>query len=113
MILLLFIAASFYISFGAWINPLILWTSMPLYMVYSIFNKAYASPSKKRLYAAYGFFLLSVGFSYFYHLAWFFDWDQMATGDAQSGLIFVWFPIYSVVLGYIGYVIGYVIARFL
>jgi hypothetical protein len=35
----------------------------------------------------------------FAHAAWAFDWGRTATGSSTSGLIFIFLPIYAVVLG--------------
>jgi hypothetical protein len=35
----------------------------------------------------------------FAHLAWQFDWGQTATGSSTSGLIFIFIPIWSLIVG--------------
>ena len=88
------------------LNPFIVWTSLPLYISYFFINAAIKHESKKKLFAAYGFMTVSIIFSIFYHITWYIDWQQTRTGGSTSALIFVWLPIYSVVLGLAGYVVG-------
>lgn len=95
-----------YVLEGILFNPLIAWTVLPLYVGYSILAKAWRTESRKKLFQGYGFLIVSIGFSYLYHFAWFFDWGGTKTGGSTSALIFIWFPIYAVILGYIGYLFG-------
>ena len=43
-------------------------------------------------------------------MAWFFNWNDIKTGSSTAGLIFIFIPIYSLISGGIGYLIGRVIA---
>lgn len=106
---LFFTIGIFYALEGAWFNPLIFWVCLPLYIGYFIINGFWKKGSVTQLRKAYGFLIPSIAFSYFYHFAWFFDWGQIKTGDSTSALIFIWFPVYAVVLGFIGYLIGIVV----
>ena len=103
------IAISFYILEGILLNPLILWTTLPIYFVLLHFNFSYNQQSKKKLYGVYGFLIASIGFTYFYHLLWFFNHEGIVTSSSTSSLIFVVFPLYAIILGYIGYFIGILI----
>ena len=103
---LFIVASTFYVLEGALVNPFILWTALPLYVGYSVIRKAWETGSVRKLRQGYGFLVVSVGFSYLYHLAWFFDWGAMKTGSSTSAIIFVWFPVYALVFGYIGYFVG-------
>jgi membrane protein DedA with SNARE-associated domain len=91
---------------GVWINPMIIWISLPIIIGYTIVNKAWKIKSKKKLWEGIMFFLLSLGFSYFYHFTWFLDWQGTRTGSSTAALIFVWGPIWAVVFGYFGYFFG-------
>lgn len=106
------VAISFYIFEGHLINSLILWTILPIYFGLLQFYFAYKYQSKKKLYGVYGFFILSLGFSYFYHLSWYFNVEGIVTSSSTSSLIFIIFPIYAVILGYIGYFLGTFISVF-
>lgn len=105
-IFLIVMAVVFYFLEGILFNPLILWTTLPLYMSYAIINSAVKTNSAKKLFAGYGFIFVSVGFSLFYHVAWYFDWQGTKTSSSTSALIFIWLPIYAVIVGLIGYVVG-------
>jgi len=106
IVTLLVIAISFNILAGDILNPLIIWDALPLYVGYAIFHKAFKAQCENKLYASIGFLIVSVGFSYFYHIAWFLDWEGTRTGGSTSALIFIWFPIYSVLIGSFGYFVG-------
>jgi len=109
ILLLVVLAVGLYVLAGSLFNPFIIWTSMPLYITYMYYLQAMRQDSEKKLFAAYGYLIVGVGLSYLYHMAWYFDWDSTKTGSSTSALIFIWFPIYAVILGYVGYVIGYVV----
>lgn len=109
LIILSIVAISFYFLAGVLINPFIFWTSLPLYISYSYLKSSNTKKSINKSYGTFGFILLSLGFSYFYHFAWYFDWEGTKTSSSTSALIFIWFPIYAVILGYIGYLLGYIL----
>ena len=99
----------FYFLSGIAINPLILWTSLPLYIGYALITHAIKLPSFKRLYASYGFIIVSITLSILYHLTWFFDWQGTKTSSSTSALIFIIFPVYTVILGFVGYALGLIL----
>ncbi len=99
-------AVVFYFLAGILLNPLIIWTSLPLYISYILVNSAIKSNSIKKLFSAYGFMLFSIIFSIFYHVTWFIDWQGTKTSSSTSALIFIWLPLYSILIGLVGYVIG-------
>jgi hypothetical protein len=103
---LLLAAAGLYYLEGILFNPLIVWTASPILIGYSILAKAWATESAKKLCQGYCFLTFSLGFSYFYHFAWFFDWGGTKTGESTSALIFSTFPIYAIILGLFGYLLG-------
>jgi len=100
-----FAALSFYYLAGIWFNPFILWTALPLYIGYALINSAIASESKFKLYASYSFIFISILLSLLYHLTWYLDWQGTKTSSSSSAIIFFIFPIYCVVLGFVGYAI--------
>lgn len=106
ILLLVINAILLYIIEGIFINPFFLWVLLPIFVGYSIVNKAWKIKSKKRLWEGYIFLISSIGFSYFYHLLWFFDFDGTRTGGSTTALLFLWGPIWATFIGYIGYFIG-------
>ena len=92
-----------YLLEGIVFNPLIIWVLLPIYIGYSIVAKAWKTKSRKKLWEGYTFLIVSLSFSYLYHLAWFFDWDGSKTGGSTAALIFLWGPVWSIFWGYIGY----------
>jgi len=91
---------------GVIVNPIFIWTSLPIFIGYSIVAKAWRTKSKKKLWEGYNFLILSLGFSYYYHLTWYFDVDGAKTGSSTTALIFLWAPIWATLFGFIGYFIG-------
>lgn len=112
LIILGFSAIAFYILADILINPLILWTALPLYIGYYQLNAAIKQLSVIKLYACYGFLAVSISVSLFYHATWYVDWQGTRSGDSTSALIFIFFPVYAVILGYAGYSIGYLAGAF-
>ncbi len=70
-----------------------------MYIGYAI---VYNSKNKKRFWQEYNFLIASIGFSYFYHLLWFFNVNGAKDGASTASLIFVWAPIWAVLFGFIG-----------
>jgi len=106
ILILVINAFTLYILEGILFNPLFIWVLLPIYIGYTIVIKAWKMNSKKRLWEGYNFLIASIGFSYYYHFLWFFDLSGTKTGSSTSALIFLWGPIWAVLLGYIGYFIG-------
>ena len=99
-------AVVLYLLEGILFNPLFIWVLLPFYIGYSIVYKAWKINSKKKLWEGYNFLIVSIFFSYFYHLLWFFDLDGAKTGSSTAALIFLWGPLWSVLFGYVGYFFG-------
>ena len=97
------LAVMYYGLAGILLNPLIVWTVLPLYFSWFQFEKVFKEQHFENVARYYGFLIASSGFSLLYHLAWFLDIGSMASGSSTSALIFIFFPIYAVVLGYVGY----------
>jgi hypothetical protein len=111
--LLILLASVFYVLADIPVNPFILWTALPLYIGYFQMRSAIRQQSYAKLYACCGFIMLSASVSLLYHLAWYFDWQGTRTGDSTSALIFIFFPLYSVLFGYIGYVTGLLVGKYI
>ena len=113
LLLLLLITSVLYLLAGVLFNPLIIWVAGSLFFAYPIFSMGKKYKNQSLCYAAYGYILGWSGFSLFYHLAWFFDWGKTQTGSSTSALIFIWFPIYSIVIGVLFGVAGYIVGKFI
>lgn len=106
------VAASFYVLEGILINPFIVWTVLPLYVALGLYSRSEKSNEISKLPAILGFLIFSLLPSYAYHIAWFFDIDGTQSSSSTSALIFVFFPIYCVLMGYVGYFAGIIYSWF-
>ncbi|MDO3383013.1 hypothetical protein [Gilvimarinus algae] len=105
-LLLIALVLGLYALEGILVNPLIFWVSIPIYFGYSVVASALKDSSKVKLRQGYGYLVLTVCFTYLYHFAWFFDWNDTKTGSSTSALIFLWFPVYAFFFGFAGYLFG-------
>jgi len=105
-IVLIALAIFIYIAEDVLFNPFAIWNMLPLIISFAI----YRQETKTNLYRAYGFLIGSMVLSGYIHMAWFFNWNDIKTGSSTAGLIFIFIPIYSLISGGIGYLIGRVIA---
>lgn len=99
------LALGLYALEGIAVNPFIIWTASPIAVGYLLLRRAWRTPTVKHRHQAYGFLIASVGLSYLYHLAWFFNWGNMNSGST-SALIFIFFPLYALLFGAAGLLIG-------
>ncbi|KZX82167.1 hypothetical protein A3715_31085 [Oleiphilus sp. HI0009] len=84
-----------------------LWVLSPLIVIYARVVLAGKSGKQRHITAAKGFLLLVLPLMWFIHIQWYFDINGTATGSSTSALVFVALPVYSFLLGAVGYVIGY------
>jgi len=91
---------------GIMFNPFILWVSLPFYIAYGIVSAGYKNGVKKQQFRGMGYLAVSLALTYLYHLTWFFDWDGTKTSSSSSAIIFFIFPIYIVLIAFIGYFLG-------
>ncbi len=104
-------AALIYAAEGLIINPFAIWNSSPLMISFISFRSAIKNHSKSELGGCMGFTLVSMALTLFFHGAWYFDWGETKTGSSTSGLIFIFIPIYALIVGGIGYVIGWFLGK--
>lgn len=104
-ILLVVAIALYFIPLGI-VNPFILITLLPIYVGYPLVALAWRKNSIKLEYAAYGFLLVSLGFSLFYHIEWLFDIQGLQTSSSTSIFLFFFYPFVAVFFGLIGYLAG-------
>jgi len=110
--ILIICAVMFYGLAGVLFNPFIIWTALPLYIAYFRLRAAIQLQSRLKYVGFLEFSLVSIGFSLFYHLPWFFDWWGTKTSSSTSALIFIFLPVYAVILGFVGLFIGWTIGMF-
>jgi len=92
----------FYIMEGVLLNPAIIWVVSPLIFIY-IKLKEYGNKGLiHKVNAANGFLIGSSLILFLGHLAWVYDTEGKSTGS----LIFAVIPIYSFIVGGIGYYFG-------
>jgi len=84
-----------------------LWVLSPLIVIYARVVMAGKSGKKRHIAATKGFLLLVLPLMWFIHVQWYFDINGAATGSSTSALVFAVLPVYSFLLGAVGYVIGY------
>ncbi len=97
-ITLLLLAYFIYFTEGVAINMFTIWNTLPLLVSLLIYQFG-------SRYGAYSFLSGSMMLSGYLHLAWFFNWGDISS-DSTSALIFVVIPVFSLVAGGIGYVVG-------
>ena len=100
-----------YVAEGVAVNPFAIWNGLPLFISYELFNRGRKDGERSKIWGAVGFLVGSMALSIYVHLAWMFDWDKIKTGSSTAGLIFIFIPIYSLITGGIGYIIGWGIGR--
>lgn len=58
-----------------------------------------------------GFLVPALGLSGYLHLAFVFDWQQLASTATTPALLFRYLPVYALVAGGIGFAIGWIVGR--
>jgi ACR3 family arsenite efflux pump ArsB len=101
----------FIVIAGGLTNPLSYWNCVPILTAYAITKNATKSAGFKRMAGAIGFCLASIGLTVLMHVLWLLDWNKIATGSSTSALVFVFLPVYSLLSGGVGYLIGYFLGR--
>ncbi|MCH8494275.1 MAG: hypothetical protein LAT57_01415 [Balneolales bacterium] len=104
-ILVVVVLALYFLPLGL-VNPFIVITILPVYVGYPLVALAWRKNSIKLEYAAYGFLLVSLGFSLFYHVQWLFDIGGVQTSSSTSIFLFFFYPFIAVIFGLLGYLAG-------
>ena len=86
------------------LDPFWLWNSLPFGLGLGLIDRAQRLGQSSL--PAIGFSLGAGALSLYFHVAWLFDWDEMATGSSTSGMIFLFLPIYALVAGAVGWMAG-------
>ncbi|MCG7990124.1 MAG: hypothetical protein ABW130_16145 [Candidatus Thiodiazotropha lotti] len=94
-------------------NMLTIWNLVPVLVAYFVFKDAAKQLKIRTVSGAIGFLVFGLGFLLFAHLAWLLDWGETRTGSSTAGLIFLFAPIWSLVLGGVGYMVGNIVGRIL
>ena len=104
---ILLASLAFIIFVEGLLNPFWIWNAIPLglaaLLVYNARRRA------ATLIPALAFGVGAVGIPVYTHLAWLFDWDQLATGSSTAGIIFIFIPIIARVAGAVLYVVARVV----
>ena len=93
-------------------NLFTLWNLVPLFISYLLFAVAIYKKNTGLLVGAIGYSLFGIGISFVGHTAWYFDWYQIKTASSTSALIFIFLPVFSLIIGILGYTLGRVIEKF-
>lgn len=98
-----------WVSEGMAFDVFVAWNLLPV--IGALFIYSYAKIRGNVLYGAYGFLIGSMLLSGYVHLAWLFDWGGMKSGSSTAGLVFIFTPVYSLVAGTVGFIVGAFTAR--
>lgn len=79
------------------LNPFWVWNAIPVALGYALLLRAQRRAFRPAPEIA--FIVLSCGLLLVGHVAWAFDWGRTATGSSTSALIFIFLPIYALLLG--------------
>ena len=77
------------------LNPFTVWNLAPL----AIAGLALWRGRGRILAVALVFALVTLVPIVYFHLAWLMDWDRIKTGSSTSALIFIFLPVYALVIG--------------
>jgi hypothetical protein len=100
-------AITIYIMEGVALNPFAIWNALPLFIGYSIYARGEKNNKPQLIWGAWGFVLCGMALSLYFHMAWMFDWNGLATSSSTSGLIFIFIPFLSVIVGGLGFMLAY------
>jgi len=99
--------AIFVFSVEGFLNPFAYWNTAPILLAWFILRDTDEGEFKIPLAGTLAFSILTVGFIVLIHMAWFFNWGDTATGSSTSGLIFIFIPIYALIAGVAGLLLGW------
>ena len=79
------------------LNPFWIWNAVPVALGYALLRRA----RRKAFWPVpeVAFIVLSCGLLLFAHAAWMFDWGRVGTRSSTSALVFIFLPIYALLLG--------------
>ncbi|WP_125931867.1 hypothetical protein [Thiosocius teredinicola] len=105
------VALAIFVVVAEGVSPSIftVWNLVPVMVAYFAFKGASTSGSRKILLGAIGYAFTGLALLLYVHVAWLFDIDGAKTGSSTSGLVFLFFPLWSLILGAVGYFVGYAI----
>jgi hypothetical protein len=92
-------------SFDMMALGFVLWNLAPCFLGYIIINQLEATSTP------IGFVVGILAFTIFIHSSWMLDVAGFQTGSSTSALVFIFAPVYSVLLGLIGAGVGVVISK--
>ena len=94
-------------------HPFAVWNCVPILVAYlfavMILEKArglWRNVDPRIKGSLIGFVVAAVGVTLFTHIAWVTDLGRVASASSTSGLLFLFLPIYSVILGIVGSILG-------
>lgn len=91
------------------LNPFWVWNTFPLIVAYWLLRRARLKGLRA---LPEGLFIgFTLGPLVLAHAAWIFDWNRTATGSSTSALMFIFLPIYALILGGMAYGIARLFTR--
>ena len=89
------------------LNPFAYWNNAPILFAYFVLQETGKGEFEIPLAGTLTFSVFTVGLVVLAHMAWFFNWGSMTTGSSTSGLIFIFIPIYALIAGVVGLILGW------
>jgi hypothetical protein len=100
-----------YIFEGVLLNPFAIWNMVPLILGYWVLKAGLINNSNSILYPSIGFAIGCLVTTFFFHLTWFFDLGETKTGSSTSGLIFIFIPVFALIVGAVFALSGFIMAK--
>jgi hypothetical protein len=107
--MVLVVGCGLLVAYGEGLHWIMVWNLFPLTLAaLAILRPAGGQPSPGAIaFAAVTMLMIAST-----HAAWVFDWQGTQTGSSTAGLIFLFSPIYSVLLGMVAWAVTRGIGRF-
>ena len=91
------------------LNPFWVWNALPIVLGYVLLSRSVKRSSRPIPELSY--VIATTCFVVLFHIAWMLDLGGTQTGSSTSGLIFIFLPIYAVLLGGAAFGLGYLFGR--
>lgn len=107
--IMLLAACGLFVLYAEGLHWIALWNLLPLFMAGMAIARG--TRAKGTSWAALTFASVAVVAIAVVYLDWVFDWGGTQTGSSTAGLIFIFLPIYSLLLGACGWAVAKIVER--